>query len=305
MPSGMIFDIKRYAINDGPGIRTAVFFKGCPLRCWWCHNPEGQSSKPQMMFRANRCKGFKECLQACPKAAISWLDEPKTNWEACDSCGKCAEVCTAGAREMVGRTISVQELMEELEKDTVFYNQSGGGVTFTGGEPMFQLAFLSETLGACNERDIHTSVDTSGYATWKAFDAILSMVDLFLYDLKIMDEGKHKYYTSASNRLILANLLKLSQKKAHIVVRIPLIPEINDDAENMASTADFLAGLPDLEGVELMAYHEIGLAKYQALGMEYKLGNTHPPKLDHIEELETLFAEQNLPVIKHSSRRTL
>lgn len=170
---------------------------------------------------------------------------------------------------------------------------------------MFQLAFLSETLGACNERDIHTSVDTSGYATWKAFDAILSMVDLFLYDLKIMDEGKHKYYTSASNRLILANLLKLSQKKAHIVVRIPLIPGINDDAENMASTADFLAGLPDLEGVELMAYHEIGLAKYQALGMEYKLGNTHPPKLDHIEELETLFAEQNLPVIKHSSGRTL
>ncbi len=243
MTSGMIFDIKRYAINDGPGIRTAIFFKGCPLDCWWCHNPEGQSAQPQLMFRSNRCKSSKACLQACPQDAITWKEGSVTNWEACDDCGKCAEVCFAGAREMIGREMTIDQLMAEIERDIPFYDQSEGGVTFTGGEPMHQREFLEETLLACKEQQIHTTVDTSGYSSWENFRVIHPSVDLFLYDLKLMDAGKHKKYTSVSNRLILNNLQKLSSVRAHIIVRIPLIPGINDDDENLEVCGSFLAAI--------------------------------------------------------------
>jgi len=305
MTSGTIFDIKCYAINDGPGIRTAVFFKGCPLRCSWCHNPEGQELRPQMMFRANRCQGFKDCLQACPQEAISWVDGSITNWEACDGCGKCAEVCVTGGREMVGRVVEVQDLMAEIERDMVFYNQSGGGVTFTGGEPLMQREFLRTLLACCKTSGIHTTVDTSGYATWEGLESIYPLTDLFLYDLKFADETRHRQYTSVSNNLILENLQKLSARKANILVRIPLIPGINDDDENIHSSATFLKRLPYLAGVELMPYHEIGLAKYQALGMKYQLEGTRPAKREKIEEVEQILAGYNLPVIKHSSGRAL
>jgi len=305
MTSGTIFDIKRYAINDGPGIRTAVFFKGCPLRCSWCHNPEGQELQPQLMFRANRCRGFRDCLQACPHGAISWVDGSITNWEACDGCGKCAEVCVAGGREIVGRVVQVQDLMTEIERDMVFYNQSGGGVTFTGGEPLLQREFLRAMLACCKTMGIHTTVDTSGYATWEGLESIYPLTDLFLYDLKLVDETRHRQYTSVSNKLILENLQKLSAIKANILVRIPLIPGINDDDENIHSSARFLKCLPYLAGVELMPYHEIGLAKYQALGKKYQLEDIRPAKGEKIEGVERILAEYNLPVIKHSSGRTL
>ncbi|HEX9091928.1 MAG TPA: glycyl-radical enzyme activating protein, partial [Anaerolineales bacterium] len=293
MTSGTIFDIKRYAINDGPGIRTAVFFKGCPLRCVWCHNPEGQVLQPQMMFRANRCKGFKDCLQVCPQGAISWRDGSITNWETCDDCGKCAEVCVSGGREMVGRVVQVQDLMAEIERDMVFYNQSGGGVTFTGGEPLMQREFLRALLACCKTLGVHTAVDTSGYATWEGLESIYPLTDLFLYDLKFADETRHKKYTSVSNNLILENLQKLSAIKANILVRIPLIPGINDDDVNIRSSATLLKYLPCLTGVELMPYHEIGLAKYQAMGMNYQLESTHPAKKEKIEEVERILAEYN------------
>lgn len=305
MTSGTIFDIKRYAINDGPGIRTAMFFKGCPLRCFWCHNPEGQQLQPQMMFRANRCKGFKDCLQACPQGAISWVDGSITHWEACDGCGRCAEVCVSGGREIVGRELQVQDLIAEIERDMVFYSQSGGGVTFTGGEPLLQREFLQASLVSCKSLGIHTAVDTSGYASWEGFKSIYPLTDLFLYDLKLMNEAKHKQCTSVSNKLILGNLQKLSAVKANILVRIPLIPGINDDDENIHSSASFLKSLPNLAGVELMPYHEIGLAKYTALGINYQLGEIRPAKREKIEEVERILAEYNLPVIKHSSGRAL
>jgi len=299
MISGIIFDIKRYAIHDGPGIRTAVFLKGCPLECWWCHNPEGQRSRPELMFRSNRCKAFKACVDICPQEAISWEDGSITNWEACDDCGKCAEVCTAGAREIVGRSVSVDQLLKEIERDTPFYDQSGGGVTFTGGEPMYQQEFLWEALLACKNLKIHTVVDTSGHASWEGFELIHPLVDLFLYDLKLMDDRRHKQYTGVSNRLILENLQKLSEVGAQINVRIPLIPEINDDEENIELTSTFLAGLPYLNLIELMPYHEIGLAKYQALGMKYKLEATHPSTRVHIKEVEGILLRHHLPVIRH------
>lgn len=305
MTSGIIFDIKRYAINDGPGIRTAVFFKGCPLDCWWCHNPESQSSAPQLMFRANRCKSSKACLNACPRGAIPWKDGSDTSWDNCDNCGKCAEVCYAGAREMIGRNVSVTELMTEVERDLPFYEQSGGGVTFTGGEPMQQREFLAEALEACKTRNIHTTVDTSGYASWDNFMSILTLVDLFLFDVKLMQSEKHKKYTSVSNRQILNNLQKLSKAGAHIIVRMPLIPGINDDVENLERTGSFLAALPCLEGVELMAYHEIGVAKYQSLGMKYRLEDMIAPTNEQIIEVEELLSNHQLPVIKHPSGRNV
>jgi pyruvate formate lyase activating enzyme len=301
----MIFDIKRYAINDGPGIRTAIFFKGCPLKCWWCHNPEGQSNQPQLMFRVSRCKASKACLQACPQRAIRWVEGSVTNWEACNDCGKCAEVCYAGGREMVGKVVSVSELMAEIERDVPFYDQSGGGVTFTGGEPMFQRELLLETLLACKNQEIHTTVDTSGHASWEEFELIKPLVNLYLYDLKFMDEIKHMHYTSVSNHLILNNLKNLSSAKAHIIVRLPLIPGVNDDDENVELSASFLAGLPCLDGVELMPYHEIGLAKYLALGRIYKLDETKPATKEHIEGVEAILTRYHLPVIKHFSGRAL
>jgi pyruvate formate lyase activating enzyme len=304
MTSGMIFDIKRYAINDGPGIRTAIFFKGCPLDCWWCHNPEGQNSQTQLMFRVNRCKASQACLEVCPLGAISWVDGSVTDWAVCDDCGKCVEVCYAGARELVGRTVSVNDLMVEVMRDVLFYNQSGGGVTFTGGEPMYQLDFLRETLVACKQQGVHTIVDTSGYASWECFEKITPLVDLFLYDLKLMDDIKHKTHTSVSNRLILNNLDKLSRVGAHIHVRIPLIPGVNDDENTIQQFASYLAGLPNLEGVELMPYHEIGVAKYPSLGMKYKLEGTKPAEREQITWVEEFLTRHHLPVIQHFTRRS-
>jgi pyruvate formate lyase activating enzyme len=303
MTSGTIFDIKRYAIHDGPGIRTAVFMKGCPLSCWWCHNPEGQSRTPQLIFRANRCQGSQACIEACPRGAITWQDGSLTDWSICDQCGKCAEACLAGAREMVGREVSVEELMQEVKRDIPFYDQSGGGVTFTGGEPLLQRKFLLAALQACKDLHIHTAVDTSGQATWESFQSILPYADLFLYDIKHMDDEKHKEYTAVSNRKILDNLQKLSREGVKILIRVPLIPGINNDLENLQQCGEFLAALPHLEGVELMPYHASGEAKYQGLGMQYKLEHAIPPSEEQVGQAEDLLAGYKLNIFRHSVRR--
>jgi pyruvate formate lyase activating enzyme len=302
MNTGTIFDIKRYAINDGPGIRTAVFFKGCPLECWWCHNPEGQLYQPQLMIRENRCKSSGTCVEVCPQGAINWDHKPSVDWGKCDNCGKCAELCNAGGLEMVGRQVSADVLMAEIERDVPFYDQSQGGVTFTGGEPMTQTEFLQEVLFACREMHIHTAVDTSGFTNWNNLHSIAALVDLFLYDLKLMDNTRHIKFTSVSNKLIIANLLKLAETGAHIIVRIPLIPGINDDVENIESCAMTLAKLPGLDGAEVMPYHSIGTAKYEALGMKYKIGNLRPPAEEQIERVEAMLSNQGIPVIKHQGR---
>ncbi|PWB54095.1 MAG: glycyl-radical enzyme activating protein [Anaerolineales bacterium] len=302
MSNGMIFDIKRYAINDGPGIRTAVFLKGCPLECWWCHNPEGQSTQPQLMVRLNRCKTSHACQNACPEDAIRWEGRTVTDWERCDQCGKCAEVCYAGAREMVGRQVSIAELMAEIMRDVPFFDQSGGGVTFTGGEPLAQPEFLVEALKHCKEHHIHAAVDTCGHTSWENFQAILPLTDLFLYDLKLVDEARHMRYTGVTNRLLLGNLRRLSETGANILVRIPLIPGINNDVTSINHFANFLSSLPRLEGVALMPYHTIGVAKYEALGMSYKLGDIQVPTKDQISQIEEVFLTYKLPVIRHTGR---
>jgi pyruvate formate lyase activating enzyme len=283
MTTGMVFDIKKYSINDGPGIRTTVFLKGCPLDCWWCHNPESKSLKPELMYRANRCTLCAECVDDCPLGAISVNGVGTTDRTKCDNCGICAEICYNGARELLGREMTVAQVMKEIERDVPFFDQSGGGVTFSGGEPLMQRKFLTEMLRACRAHDIHTVVDTSGFATWEVLDGIRGDVNLFLYDLKSMDDERHKQYTGVSNKLILENLEKLSAVGAKCAVRIPLIPGVNDDAENLHESGKFLARLTNIISVELMGYHEIARGKYEALGMAYRLPETKAPSTEKMQ----------------------
>lgn len=288
MTTGTIFDLKRYAINDGPGIRTAVFLKGCPLDCWWCHNPEGRAPQPQLMVRLNRCQGCGECVLVCPQGAIHLENNPVTDFGLCQDCGACAQACLAGARELVGRVASVAELLKEIERDVVFYDQSGGGVTLTGGEPLMQPRFTIELLRACQAHGIHTVLDTSGYAAWTVVEGAARHTNLFLYDLKIMDETRHRQYTGVSNRLILSNLQRLSTGGARIIVRIPLIPGVNDDEHNLRLTRQFLAGLPHLAGVEVLPYHDIAAAKYSALDLSYRLPELTTPSTERVAWAQAL-----------------
>jgi pyruvate formate lyase activating enzyme len=275
MTSGFVFDIRRYSIHDGPGIRTAVFLKGCPLACAWCHNPESQSFRPELLLRSGRCIACSACIEACQPDAID--NRQGVERKLCTNCGKCAEVCPAEARELVGHQMSVKQVMAEIESDFVFYEQSGGGVTFSGGEPLAQPDFLLELLSACRARGLHTAVDTSGRAPWPAFEKIRPFVDLFLYDLKLMDEDDHIRWTGVPNKDILSNLWHLSESGHTMRVRIPIIPGINDDDDNLRATGAYLASLPCVPSVDLLAYHNIARSKYTGLGREYSLVDLRPP----------------------------
>jgi len=276
--TGIIFDIKKFSIHDGPGIRTTVFFKGCPLNCWWCHNPESQAPEPELVFWEGRCIRCGACLEVCDPGAIFWDgDVVSTDGEKCTLCGACAEACYAEAREIVGREMTVAQVMAEIERDVPFYDESGGGVTFSGGEPLAQRDFLLALLRACREKEIHTAVDTCGFATWETFDNIREYVGLFLYDLKLMDAAKHQKFTGVSNGLILRNLQALSQRGHDIFLRVPIIPGINDDDEEVRRIGAFAAALPRLERVDILPYHRAGVEKYGRLNEVYELPETRPP----------------------------
>lgn len=260
------FDIKRYALHDGPNIRTTVFFKGCPLRCAWCHNPEGIGSSMQVVTVQERCIGCRECVEGCPEQALSFKDRViERNASRCTLCLNCVEVCPSLAHEAVGWQAAVETIIGEIEKDLPFYDQSGGGVTFSGGEPLYQSGHLIRLLKRCGELEIHRSVDTSGYAETSALLAVAEYTDLFLYDLKMMDSGLHKKYTGVANDLILLNLQALDKAGASVRVRLPLIGTINDSEENIEAMGRFLSGLSQINDVDLLVYHDLAGPKYKKL----------------------------------------
>lgn len=288
MSQGLIFDIKKYSINDGPGIRTTVFFKGCPLRCPWCHNPEGQSFEPELMVKASRClKECSECLTVCEPRALSKIsDLPVLDRLHCTACGNCADVCPTQALEVVGRRVDASAIMAEIEKERIFQEQSGGGVTFSGGEPLSQPDFLAELLSQCRKKEIHTSVDTCGFASPQALEKIAGKVDLFLFDLKLMDDKKHRKYTGETNRIILENLRFLVIKEKKIVVRLPLISGINDDDANIKQTAKFLRALNGVNEISLLPYHKLGRDKYKGLQKKNTADSFSPPSEERLEKIK-------------------
>jgi len=253
--SGIIFDVKKFAIHDGPGIRTTVFLKGCPLNCWWCHNPESQH----------------------------FFEEKITN--------------SQNKQEIIGRKVSINEIMKEIEKDRIFYDESGeGGVTFSGGEPMSQPEFLKDLLLHCKQLDFHTTLDTTGFSPRNSIESIMEYVDVFLYDIKFIDNSMHQKYTGVSNKDILANLLFLSQNGKKIFIRIPIIPTINDTDEEIRKMISFISNLDHIERIDLLPFHKIGKEKYRRLGLSYNMEDFFEPSQDMMKKLKQQFESTGFPV---------
>ncbi len=295
---GIVFDIQRYGIHDGPGIRTLVFMKGCPLRCLWCDNPESQQQLPEIAEFENKCMRCGECFKACPVGALN------KDWhikrDVCNNCGKCAQVCPTGARSIIGKEVILNELMEEIKKDTVFYDNSGGGVTLTGGEPTAQIGFALELLETCHKNHIHTAIETCGYVEWAELEVLLPHTDLILFDLKQMNPIKHQNLTGVANDKILKNIEKLSRGRHTMIIRIPLIPGYNDDEENIHATARFLKNLPYAPDVEFLPYHELGIDKYRALARKYSLNSIRPLAREEMEKIGLVFESYGIPVRKQN-----
>lgn len=287
---GFIFDIRKYSVHDGPGIRTTVFLKGCPLDCWWCHNPESQSLEPEPMLRPNLCIVCGECISACPEGAIGQDASGLMTWDRarCTRCGECTQVCLAGAREMAGKALSVAAVLKVLEQDRLFYEESGGGVTFSGGEPLLQWRFLAELLRVCREQELHTALDTSGFASWEVFERILPDTNLVLYDLKHTDPALHLKYTGAPLEPILRNLERLAERGVPTWLRVPVVPGFNDDEDNLRRVGELAARLRNVRQVNLLAYHPTAAGKYERMGRAYRLPETRAPgelRMNHLAEI--------------------
>lgn len=298
MNNPTIFAIKRYALHDGPQIRTTVFLKGCPLACHWCHNPEGLSRQIEIVSIPEHCIGCGECIEVCPQQALSPGLEGGIlrNRALCTACRRCVDVCPALAHETTGWQTDVEAVMVEIKKDLLFYDTSGGGVTFSGGEPLLQADFLLALLQACGRLQIHRTVDTTGFTATEILLKVAQQTDLFLYDLKHMDNNRHTACTGVGNELILTNLTALCQAGHAVRVRIPLIGGFNDNEGNMRQTAEFLAALPGIEGIDVLPYHSIGRAKYRKLNIVYPGEGLTAPTPEHTRKLIGILTDRGFAV---------
>ena len=291
MMKGTVFNIQKMSIHDGPGIRTTVFFKGCPLNCLWCSNPESQRMEKEVACFQSRCVKCGYCAQVCPKGIIE--KEPPfeiTDRGQCDLCEVCVRECCTNAKKTVGEDYTAEELLHEILKDKSFYDSSGGGVTFSGGEPLMQQPFLVEILKMCRENEIHTAIETTGFADREKLLETAEFLDLVFYDVKHMDDETHRQITGVSNKVILENLAHLSKVHDNITVRIPVIPGINDSGENISRTAALAAKL-GISGLELLPYHNLGEVKYGQLGREYQLSDIKTPDEERMAEIAEIARE--------------
>jgi pyruvate formate lyase activating enzyme len=275
--SGRVFDVQRFSLHDGPGIRTVVFLKGCPLRCAWCANPESRRAGPEIAWFENLCAGCGRCAEACSRGAVA-MDgaRPRTDRRLCAACGACVASCSRGARRLMGREVTVDAVMAEVRRDAPFFRRSGGGVTFSGGEPLAQPEFLLECLWRCRRWGYHTAVETCGQARWDDLREVAGAADLFLYDLKELDSARHHHLTGLSNELILVNLERLLVAGADVTVRVPVIPGANDDLDSLEALSAFVAAHPLLRRVDLLPGHALAAHKYAALDLA-------PPVLERPE----------------------
>lgn len=291
---GIIFNIQHYAVHDGPGIRTLVFLKGCHLRCQWCCNPESQMAQPQLRYIRSRCRACMDCMIYCPTASISFTDEEiQRSFDSCNRCHSkvCVEICNHDAVTVSGKEISSDELTEIIALDISFYQNSGGGVTFSGGEPLFQYKFLLDVLRKCKALNIHTAVETCGWVNRKALRRLLQFTDLFLYDLKIIDPDLHLFYTGKPVHPILENLAYLASQKADILIRFPLIPGITDTADNLKKVTEIMSKY-DLRRICMEPYHILGREKYEEHGMDYQLDHIGQYRLDQLNGFRDFFLEK-------------
>ena len=298
--TGLVSDFQRFSIHDGPGIRTIVFFKGCPLHCAWCANPETITHRPEIMLIPHNCIGCGKCGEVCPKDCIEFdpCGAVHTNdRESCllPACGKCQQICYANAINISGRYLTVPEVMAEVERDREFFQRTGG-VTFSGGEPLAQPQFLRELAQEAKLRKLHTAMETCGYAPWESVGPIFGFLDLVLYDLKHMDSEEHRRHTGVPNQVILENLKRIDQLGIPIRVRLPLVPGLNDSRENVRATAAFAASLRHLEALDVLPYHRIGEPKWRQLGRPYQLHGVVPHDRDRVHELADLAREFDIEV---------
>ena len=297
---GLLLDIDKFASHDGPGIRTTVFLKGCPLSCVWCHSPESRLSAPELLYQSERCNGCQLCIDACPQNALSMgrlgdRNVAVLNPNLCDNCGKCVDMCYPGALKLAGKTVNVGDIVSQVAKDLPFFQSSGGGATLSGGEPARQFKFSYNFLLGCQEHGIHTAMETTGYARWDVMSALASVTDLLLYDIKFVDQNSHIRYTGVPNKLILDNLKSLAKRGHNIHVRVPCIPGLNDNPQQIEATARYVAEV-GVKNIVLLPYNVAAGAKYEWIGLAYSLEGIDAQSEEYMNQLADLCRQHGLSV---------
>ena len=295
--TGLVFDIQRFALHDGDGIRTLVFLKGCPLHCTWCANPESMCAEPELWNIKHRCIGCSLCVNNCPSKALTLTDDGiQVDRDACTTCGSCVKTCYSGSINVVGRYLTVDELYTEINRDRAFFDTSGGGVTFSGGEPTQQADFLRAMLIKCQENGLTTAIETCGITNWQTMSSLLEHLDLVLIDLKHMDTEIHKQHTGGGNEGILENIRKLDEAGMPHRIRMPLVPGINDSEENIQATADFICTLKHMERFDLLPYHRLGEPKWEQIDKTYALHGVKPPEIEEVNRVAEIFRQRGIKI---------